>query len=96
MGISRVFELPFKIQDNSNVTLESGHNFIFLFSRDQVAYPNLSTSNPVELFPVPWPGSFYATLNIPVHKYVTISPKIGFWYAARRQLNRPVGRVILG
>jgi hypothetical protein len=82
LGISRVFELPFKIQDNSNVSLELGHNFLFLFSRDQVAYPDLSTSNPVKAFNGPLTGQFYATLNIPVHKYVTISPKIGFWYAA--------------
>jgi hypothetical protein len=82
LGISRVFELPFKIQDNSNVSLELGHNFIFLFSRDQVAYPNLSTSNPVQAFSGPLAGQLYATLNVPVHKYVTIAPKIGFWYAA--------------
>lgn len=82
LGISRVFELPFKIQDNSNVTLELGHNFIFLFSRDQVAYPNLNTSDPVEAFSGPLAGQLYATLNVPVHKYVTIAPKIGFWYAA--------------
>jgi hypothetical protein len=82
LGISRVFELPFKIQDNSNVSVELGHNFIFLFSRDQVAYPNLSTSNPVQAFSGPLAGQLYATLNVPVHKYVTIAPKIGFWYAA--------------
>jgi hypothetical protein len=82
LGISRVFELPFKIQDNSNVTLELGHNFIFLFSRDQVAYPNLNTSDPVQAFSGPLAGQVYATLNVPVHKYVTIAPKIGFWYAA--------------
>jgi len=82
LGISRVFELPWKIQDNSNVTLELGHNFLFLFSRDQVAYPNLSTSDPVRPFSGPLSGQVYATLNIPVHKYVTLAPKIGFWYAA--------------
>jgi hypothetical protein len=82
LGISRAFELPFKIQDNSNVSLELGHNFIFLFSRDQVAYPNFSTSDPVVAFSGPLAGQLYATLNIPVHKYVTIAPKIGFWYAA--------------
>lgn len=82
LGISRVFELPFKIQDNSNVSLELGHNFLFLFSRDQVAYPNLSSSDPDEAFSGPLAGQLYATLNVPVHKYVTIAPKIGFWYAA--------------
>jgi hypothetical protein len=80
LGISRVFELPFKIQDNNNVTLELGHNFLFLFSRDQVAYPDLSATN--EAFSGPLAGQLYATLNIPVHKYVNIAPKIGFWYAA--------------
>jgi hypothetical protein len=82
LGISRVFELPWKIQDNSNLTLELGHNFIFLFSRDQVAYPNLNSSDPNEAFSGPLAGQLYATLNVPVHKYVTIAPKIGFWYAA--------------
>jgi hypothetical protein len=80
LGISRVFELPYKIQDNSNVTLEIGHNFIFLFSRDQVAYPE--PGSPGSAFSGPLTGQFYATLNIPVHKYVTIAPKIGYWYAA--------------
>ena len=82
LGISRVFELPFKIQDNNNVSIEVGHNFLFLFSRDQVAYPNFSTSDPVQAFSGPLTGQLYATLNVPVHKYVTIAPKIGFWYAA--------------
>ena len=80
LGISRVFELPFKVQENSNASLELGHNFVFLFSRDQVAYPN--PSNPNTAFSGPLAGQFYATLNVPVHKYVTISPKVGFWYAA--------------
>ena len=82
LGISRVFELPWKIQDNSNLTLEVGHNFLFLFSRDQVAYPNLNSDDPGEAFSGPLAGQLYATLNVPVHKYVTIAPKIGFWYAA--------------
>lgn len=82
LGISRVFELPFKVQENSNVSLELGHNFIFLFSRDQVAYPDPSNANLTTAFSGPLAGQFYATLNVPVHKYVTIAPKLGFWYAA--------------
>ncbi|MFZ5449682.1 MAG: TorF family putative porin [Thermodesulfobacteriota bacterium] len=80
LGISRVFELPFKIQDNNNVTFELGHNFLFLFSRDQVAYPDFSS--PGDAFNGPLAGQLYATLYVPVHKYVTIAPKVGFWYAA--------------
>ena len=96
LGISRVFELPFKIQDNSNVSVELGHNFIFLFSRDQVAYPNLSTSNPVEAFSGPLAGQLYATLNVPVHKYVNYCAQDRVLVRRRRQRNPPVGRVILG
>jgi hypothetical protein len=81
LGISRVFELPFKVQENSNVTVELGHNFIFLFSNDAGAYPDPSKASLTRAFSDPLAGQLYATLNIPVHKYVTISPKIGFWYA---------------
>lgn len=81
LGISRVFELPFKVQDNSNVNVELGHNFIFLFSNDAAAYPNPSDDTLTSAFSGPLAGQLYATLNIPVHKYVTISPKVGFWYA---------------
>jgi hypothetical protein len=82
LGISRVFELPFKIQDNSNVNLEVGHNFIFLFSNDAAAYPNPGNPNLDTPFSGPLAGQFYVNLNIPVHKYVTLAPKVGFWYAA--------------
>jgi hypothetical protein len=81
LGISRVFELPLKVQDNSNVNLELGHNFIFLFSNDAAAYPDPGNANLNTAFSGPLAGQLYATLNIPVHKYITISPKIGFWYA---------------
>ncbi len=81
LGISRVFELPFKVQENSNLTVEVGHNFIFLFSNDQGAYPDPGKANLNHAFSGPLSGQLYATLNIPVHKYVTVSPKVGFWYA---------------
>jgi hypothetical protein len=79
VGISRVFDLPWH-----KMTLELGHNFIFLFSRDFVAFPNQPLTNPdsTKAFSGPLTGQIYATLNIPVHKYITISPKGGFWYAA--------------
>jgi hypothetical protein len=81
LGISRVFELPFKIKDNSNVSLEVGNNFLFLFSNDPAAYPDPSNANLDTAFSGPLAGQFYATLNVPLHKYVTLSPKIGYWYA---------------
>jgi hypothetical protein len=78
VGVSRVFELPFK----NKMTMELGNNYIFLFSRDFVAYPKQPISNPAgtNSFSGPLVGQLYATLNIPVHEYVTISPKVGFWY----------------
>lgn len=81
LGISRVFELPLKVQDNSNVNLELGNIFVFLFSNDAAAYPDPGNANLTTAFSGPLAGQLYATLNIPVHKYITISPKIGFWYA---------------
>lgn len=77
VGISRVFELPWR-----KMTVELGNNYIFLFSRDWVAFPNTPFSNPEsqKAFSGPLVGQLYATLNIPVHKYVTIAPKVGFWY----------------
>lgn len=78
VGLSRKFDLPWY-----NLSLDLGHNFLFLFSRDWVAYPAKPFSNPdsTKAFNAPLAGQLYAALNIPVHKYVTISPKMGFWYA---------------
>jgi hypothetical protein len=77
VGISRVFDLPWY-----KMTLELGNNYIFLFSRDFVAFPNKPFTNPgsEKSFSGPLSGQVYGTLNIPVHQYVTISPKAGFWY----------------
>jgi hypothetical protein len=78
VGISRLFKLPYY-----DMSLELGNNYIFLFSREYVAFPKQPFSNPVSTtaFSGPLSGQLYATLSIPVHKYVTVSPKVGFWYA---------------
>ncbi len=77
VGVSRVFELPYY-----KSTLELGNNFVFLFSRDNAAFPNTPISNPAsaKAFSGPLAGQLYATLTIPVHQYVSIAPKVGFWY----------------
>jgi len=77
VGLSRVFELPYY-----NSTLELGNSYVFLFSRDGAAFPRrpLSAPNSTTAFSGPLAGHVYATLTIPVHKYVSVSPKIGFWY----------------
>lgn len=78
INLSRRFDLPWY-----GMTLDLGHNLLFLFSRDPAAYPKRPLTDPTsnEALNAPLAGQLYATLNIPVHKYVTISPKIGFWYA---------------
>jgi hypothetical protein len=78
VGISRVFKLPYY-----DMSLELGNNYLFLFSRDNAAFPKQPFSNSAgtTAFSGPLSGQLYATLNIPVHKYVTVSPKVGFWYA---------------
>jgi hypothetical protein len=76
LGISRVFELPW-----NKSTLEIGNNFIFLFGQDKGTWPDHGDFTRTRAFSDPLAGQLYATLNIPVHKYVTVSPKVGFWYA---------------
>ncbi len=77
VGLSRVFDLPWY-----NSTLELGNNFVFLFSRDWAAFPAKPLSDPAgtKAFSGPLAGQLYATLTIPVHQYVSIAPKVGFWY----------------
>ncbi|MGQ9922197.1 MAG: TorF family putative porin [Desulfobacca sp.] len=77
VGVSRVFDLPWQ-----KTTLEVGNNFVFLFSRDGAAFPAKPFSDPAstKAFSGPLAGQIYATLTIPVHEYVTIAPKVGFWY----------------
>jgi hypothetical protein len=77
VGISRVFELPWY-----KSTLELGNNYIFLFSRDNAAFPATPFSNPAstKAFSGPLAGQLYATLTIPVNQYISIAPKAGFWY----------------
>jgi hypothetical protein len=77
VGISRVFDLPWY-----KMTLELGNNYVFLFSRDYVAFPKQPFSNPASTsaFSGPLAGQLYATLTIPVNKYVSVAPKMGFWY----------------
>lgn len=81
LGISRVFELPYKIQENNNINIEVGNNFVFLFSNDAAAYPDPSNPNLDTPFSGPLVGQLYVNFNFPVHKYVTITPKVGYWYA---------------
>jgi len=77
VGISRVFELPYY-----KSTLELGNNYIFLFSRDNVFFPSTPFTNPANTtaFSGPLAGQLYATLTVPINQYVSVSPKVGFWY----------------
>lgn len=85
VGISRVFDLPWH-----KMTFELGNNYVFLWSRDVFAYPATPFTNPAntKAHSGPLAGQLYATLTIPVHKYISISPKGGFWYSLGGHANQ--------
>ncbi|MDD3579849.1 MAG: hypothetical protein PHW74_02375 [Desulfobacca sp.] len=74
VGLGRSFAMPL-----AQATLNLGHDFIFQFSDDAAAYPD--PDDPNKAFDGPLAGHLYASMDFPVHKYITISPKMGFWYA---------------
>lgn len=61
-----------------NMTLDTGASFIYQISKDSAAYPD--PDDPAEAFSGPLTGGIFAALNIPVWKFVTVSPKVGFWF----------------
>jgi len=74
VGIGRSFAMPF-----ANATLDLGNDYVFQFSEDAAAYPD--PDDPTKSFDGPLAGHIYASMSFPVYKYVTITPRIGFWYA---------------
>ena len=77
VGISRVFDLPWH-----KMTFELGNNYVFLWSRDFVAYPATPFSNPPStkaLFRSPGRAALCYP-HYTGHQYISIAPKVGFWY----------------
>lgn len=73
MDLSRNIELPWH-----RMSADLGATFIYQISEDNSAYPD--PNDPAAAFAGPLTGGLNAALNIPLSKFVTVSPKIGFWF----------------
>ncbi len=71
LDLSRNFKLPCY-----DMSIDVGSTFIFQDSNDTLAYTD--PSNPDHAFSGFLSGTLTAALNIPVAKYFTISPKVGY------------------
>jgi hypothetical protein len=71
--LSRSFPLPWY-----ETSLDLGAGLICQVSNDAGAFPD--PDDPRHAFAGPLSGYLSAALNIPVHKYVTVSPKFGYWF----------------
>ena len=71
--ISRSFPLPWY-----ETSLDLGAGLICQVSNDAGAYPD--PDDPRHAYAGSHAGYISATLNIPVHKYITVSPKFGYWF----------------
>ena len=71
--ISRSFHLPWY-----ETSLDLGAGLILQVSDDAGAYPD--PGDPLHAFAGPLSGYLSAALNIPVHKYITVTPKFGYWF----------------
>ncbi len=69
--LSRNFKLPFY-----GMSADLGLSFFYLNSLDNSSYPD--PNNPEEAFSGFMSGQGLAALNIPVWKFITLSPRIGF------------------
>jgi hypothetical protein len=71
--ISRSFHLPLY-----EASLDLGTGLIYQASNDAGAYPD--PDDPTHAYSGFHAGYISAALNIPVHKYITVSPKVGYWF----------------
>jgi hypothetical protein len=71
--ISRSFPLPWY-----ETSLDLGAGLIYQASNDAGAFPD--PDDPRDAYSGFHAGYLSAALNIPVHKYITVSPKFGYWF----------------
>src|SRR4030042_1116817 len=71
--ISRSFPLPWY-----ETSLDLGAGLIYQLSNDAGAYPD--PRDPRHAYAGFHAGYLSAALNIPLHKYITITPKFGYWF----------------
>jgi hypothetical protein len=71
--VFRSFHLPWY-----ETSLDLGAGLIFQVSNDAGAFPD--PGDPRHAYAGFHAGYLSAALNIPVHKYITVSPKFGYWF----------------
>ena len=71
--LSRRFPLPWY-----EASLDLGAGLIYQLSNDPGAFPD--PDDPRHAYAGFHAGYISAALNIPVHKYITVSPKFGYWF----------------
>jgi uncharacterized protein (TIGR02001 family) len=81
--LSRNFKLPWY-----DMTTDLGMSFFYQNSKDNTAYPD--PNNPDQAFSGFLSGQIFAALNIPVWKFITVSPRIGFAFPLSHQANQEI------
>lgn len=71
--VFRSFQLPWY-----ETSLDLGAGLIYQLSNDAGAFPD--PGDPRHAYAGFHAGYLSAALNIPVHKYITVSPKFGYWF----------------
>ncbi|HQN17617.1 MAG TPA: hypothetical protein PKV86_00695 [Syntrophobacteraceae bacterium] len=69
-----------------DMSVDLGMTFVYLNSSDNTAYPD--PDNPDQAFSGFLSGQIFAALNIPVWKFISISPRIGFAFPLSHQANQ--------
>jgi hypothetical protein len=87
--LSRNFKLPWY-----DMSTDLGMTFVYQNSKDNTAYPAWPY-NPdnTEAFSGFLSGQIFAALNIPVWKFITVSPRIGFTFPLSHQANEQISYI---
>jgi len=80
---SRNFKLPWY-----DMSTDLGMTFIYQNSEDNTAYPD--PNDPDQAFSGFVSGQIFAALNIPVWKFITVSPRIGFAFPLSHKANEEI------
>lgn len=87
--LSRNFKLPWY-----DMTTDLGMTFMYANSKDSSAYPaDPSDPDNTDAFSGLLSGQIFAALNIPVWKFITVSPRIGFAFPLSHKANEEISYV---
>ncbi len=86
---SRNFKLPWY-----DMSADLGMTFMYQNSKDNTAYQD--PNDPEQAFSGFLSGQIFAALNIPVWKFITVSPRIGFAFPLSHKANEEITLYLLG